>query len=105
MKLDLMKAGMPDDAKSEKEAHLAAASQGKGSQLKQTFNAWRQDTNFVLADAVYEGDMGKLQLLKTCGFNVTDKKGKVHSSGGGRRLTGVFREFIQEETTLQGFIW
>merc|ERR1712136_421442 len=69
----LIKAGMPRDAKSVQEALLAAASQGKGSQLKKTFDAWSQDTNFVLADAVYEGDMGKLLLLTTCGFDVEEE--------------------------------
>ena len=76
MKEDLIEAGKPTDAKSVQEALLAAASQGKGKQLKKTFHAWSQDTNFVLADAVCEGDMGKLQLLTTCGFDVGDKKEK-----------------------------
>ena len=70
----LIEAGKPRDAKSvQEEALFAAASQGKGSQLKKTFDAWSQDTNFVLADAVYEGDVGKLELLTTCGFDVTEK--------------------------------
>ena len=72
----LIRAGMPRDEKSVQEALLAGASQGKGKQLKKTFDAWSQDTNFVLADAVYEGDMGKLHLLKTCVFDVGDKKEK-----------------------------
>ena len=76
MKQDLIKPGMPWDAKSVQEALLEAASQGEGKQLKKTFDAWSQDTNFVLADAVYEGDMGKLQLLTTCGFDVGDKEEK-----------------------------
>merc|ERR1712136_291868 len=57
-------------------------SQGKGSQLKKTFAAWSQDTNFVLADAVYEGDMGKLLVLTRCGFDVTAKYTHPAVNGG-----------------------
>merc|ERR1712136_247767 len=78
----LIEAGMPMDAKSVQEALLAAASQGKGGQLKKTFAAWSQDTNFVLADAVYEGDVGKLQLLTSCGFDVTAEYTHPEVKGG-----------------------
>ena len=100
MKQDLIEGGMPRDAKSVQEALLAAASQGEGSQLKKTFAAWRQDTNFVFADAVYEGDVGKLQLLTNMWLRCGRQKGKVHPSGGGPWVTGVFREFGPEETIL-----
>ena len=73
---------MPRDAKSVEEALLAAVSQGEGEQLEKTFDAWNQDTNFVLADAVYQGDMGKLHLLTTCGFNVTEKYTHPEVNGG-----------------------
>ena len=78
----LIEGGMPRDAKSVQEALLAAASQGKGGQLKKTFAAWSQDTNFVLADAVYEGDVGKLPLLTTCGFDVKEKYTHPEVHGG-----------------------
>ena len=78
----LVNAGMPRDAKSVEEALVAAASQGEGSQLKQTFDAWSQDTNFVLADAVYKGDFRKLHLLTTCGFNLTEKYTHPEVNGG-----------------------
>ena len=82
VKQALIEAGTRRDAKSAQEALLAAASEGKGSQLKKTFAAWGQDTNFVLADAVYEDDMGKLQLLTTCGFDVTEKYTHPEVNGG-----------------------
>merc|ERR1719383_1227066 len=78
----LIEGGMPREAKSVQEALLAAASEGKGSQLKKTFDAWSQDTNFVLTDAVYEGDMGKLFVLTKCGFDVTAKYTHPEVNGG-----------------------
>ena len=96
----LIEAGMPRDATSVQEALLAAASQGKGSQLKKTFDAWSQDTNFVLADAVYEGDMGKLQLLKTCGFDVRDKNEKYTHPEVDRGSPVSFENLVQKKPSF-----
>ena len=95
-----MKAGMPMDAKSVEEVLVAAATKGEGSQLKQTFDAWNQDANFVSADAVYKGDFRKLYILKTCGFNVRDRKEKyTHPEvDGGSPVS--FENFAPEKTTL-----
>ena len=100
VKQDLIKAGMPVDAKSVQEALLAAASEGRGSQLKKTFDAWRQDTNFVLADAVYEGDMGKLPLLKSCGFDVGDKKEKYTHPEVDRGSPVSFENLVQKKPSF-----
>ena len=100
MKQHLINGGMPRDAKSVQEALLAAASQGKGSQLKKTFAAWRQDTNFVLADAVYEGDVGKLELLTTCGFDVGDKKEKYTHPEVDRGSPVSFENLVQKKPSF-----
>ena len=82
VKRDLIKAGVPRGATPVQEPLLAAASQGEGSQLKNTSDAWSQDTNFALADAVYEGDVRKLCVLRTCGFDVTEKYTHPEVNGG-----------------------
>jgi len=82
VKRDLVRAGMSEDAPDVTRALEGAMDKGMGRALREKFEAFGQETNFVLVEAIRTGNAKKVSAVMECGFDPYGAYSSPDMNGG-----------------------